>query len=286
LYELYFLQYGEYCLSSSLTNCIRCEQTFKYPDVVATHMGHSLAITSVGGGNGVTTACILLSSAFAQFGHKNIVVDCHFKKPDVGFYLGQQKPSATLATVQTKEQVNEIIYSHTSGVHAIFANHTQQQLSVPIRDIIAQLVQTYALLLVDTPQFTQPEAKQILESTSAHMIVIEPTFANLAQLQRHEQFLHSQKKLIGIVLNKSKKQKNHVSASLIQSKTGIPVIGEIPYDTYIIDAQCIHLPVHTVQPLSPGAIAYKKLAANLGGFTYESTNPYSFLQYLLKRVLD
>jgi MinD-like ATPase involved in chromosome partitioning or flagellar assembly len=250
------------------------------------HMGHSLAVTSIGGGNGTTTTCILLSSAFAQFGHKNIVVDCHFKKPDVGFYLGQEKPLKTLSSLQTVEQVQEIIYSHTSGVHAIFANHEHKQLAVPVQTIVKELVSSYSLLLIDTPPITHPDAKSILESTSAQLLVIEPTFANLAQLERHQQLLHSSKKIIGIVLTRCKKQKNHASASIVQSRAGIPVIGEIPFDPSILDAQSIHLPVHTVKPLSPGSIAYKKLAANLGGFTYESTNPYSFVHYLFKRILD
>ncbi|HLP79224.1 MAG TPA: P-loop NTPase [Acidobacteriota bacterium] len=257
-------------------------------------MANIIAIASAKGGVGKSTTVINLASALHSFSRQVIIADCNLKKPNIGLYLGYtHTPHSMHSTLRGHSKVHEALYLHPSGLTVIPGNLSLDELehtytTRQIENVFSDLFSRAEIVLVDTPPDVDDDLRLSLHSCSSVILVTTLDLASVTDT--HKTLLVAQnmgKKVLGVVATKVRESHHDISLADLQATLGVPVIGAIPYDDNIRQAQTIRHPAVYVHPESAASVAYKKLAANLIGQQYEpalKSGSRNFVSYILARI--
>ena len=176
----------------------------------------SIVVTSSGPGEGKSTTVANLAVVFAQQGKKVLLVDADMRKPTV-HYTFRQDNTVGLTNVLTKqtalsqaasESDIENLYVLTSG--PIPPNPAELLGSKAMDELLNQAVQSFDLVLFDTPPVLAVTDAQILSSKCDGSILVVRSNETIIEAanKAKDLLMAAQAKLLGVVLN-DKNQKDH-----------------------------------------------------------------------------
>jgi septum site-determining protein MinD len=256
-------------------------------------MTRFVAIVGAKGGVGKTTIAINLGSALTEFGREIIIVDANISKPNVGLNLGlTNTPKSVHTAIAGEHKLDEAIFYHPSGIRVVpchmsidYLKHAKHN-SI-LKDILLDLTDKAELVLVDTAPGFGDETTEIIKATGEIILVTTPDLTAVTDCLKSARLAKELgAKVIGVVATKVNESDYEITLENIETILETPVIGVIPYDTNLLEAQHNKYPVVYTHKNSHSSIGFKKLAANIIGEEYipdvESND--GIVDYILKRT--
>lgn len=246
-----------------------------------------LGIVSAKGGVGKTTTAINLASALHDFGRSVILVDGDLTKPTIGLYLGIEFEKTIHSALEKKHAIFDAVKQHPSGIQVIIGDHTAKSAPKDVADTLFDLLHKAEIIIVDTPPSLHNDFEELIKGCDGAIFVSEQNIISVTSTLKSVQKVKKQsKKLLGVVATHVKERDFDLSLESMQETFSLPVIGSIPYDEAIYSAHAKKYPAVFAKPDSEVSIAYKKLAANLIGETYEHniSKKTPLILYILQRL--
>ncbi|MBI2667659.1 P-loop NTPase [Candidatus Woesearchaeota archaeon] len=250
-------------------------------------------ITCISGKGGVskTTTSINLGAAFTYFGKDTTVVDANLTTPNVGVHLGVPIVPINLNHVlQGKNHISEAVYLHPVGTKIVPASISINDLKNTnpgnLRRALRGLHGTTDIVLIDSAAGLGREALLAMESGDEILIVTNPELPAITDALKTVKVAEELgKKIIGVVLTRTKKDNGDLSANNIETMLEKPIIAVIPEDKSVREALTMKDVVVYTHPKSDAAVAYKKLAASLLNREYNEENQEEgTIKRLLKKL--
>ena len=238
-------------------------------------MTRFIALISGKGGAGKTSTAIALGCSLNYFGKDVTIVDANITTPNVGIHLGAPVVPIHLHHVlQGKNHISEAVYMHPSGTKIVPASISIEDLkktsSTNLKNAVKGLSGSTDIVLVDCAAGLGKEALDALESVNEVIIVTNPEMPAVADaLKTIKMAEELNKKILGVVLTRTKDKDVEMSMSNIEALLEKSIIGIIPEDKAMKEALIRKESVIFTSPKSSAAINYKKLAAYLLKRNYE-----------------
>ncbi len=253
-----------------------------------------LAIISGKGGVGKTLLSINLSVAFAQAGHKVLLVDANFTAPTIATYFNVVPESHTIDSVVGKEKFvpTDLIWIHPSGFHFLTPSFNlvalDDQALNTIFTIISPLFSDYDIVIFDGPAGVGRDVYYTVLYSDAALIVANPTYASLYNALKTHYFVRQLGKPIpGAVLNRYDK-KYGITPEEASEILELPLLGVIPEDEKVKEAVKAGEPLLTYAPDSKAAQAIYDVAEALLGRKIRKEEPgwKQILQKIIQFLLS
>ncbi|MBW2993315.1 cell division ATPase MinD [Candidatus Woesearchaeota archaeon] len=254
-------------------------------------MTRFIAVLSGKGGVGKTTTSINLGTALKKLGKDVTIVDTNFTTPDVGLNLGISRPSATINDVFDREKtISDATYSHESGIQIIPADisiNAIQDLNLKhMKHVFKQLQGTTEIVIIDSSAGLGIETQSMMEFADEILVVTNPDLTSVTNALKTIKVAEGKEKtVIGVVLNKARKDNIEMSVEDVESMLDMPVIGIIPEHDDVRKAQKERHPVVFLKPDSNASVGFRNLAAKIIGEEPEAINRKgNFIISLLKKM--
>lgn len=235
-------------------------------------MTRFLALLSGKGGVGKTVVAINLATALQGFGRDVVVVDVSLATPDLALYLGIPFLPVTLNNViRGENDIKDAVYRHPSGVKLIPASISSQEYDFDkIKNTLKNLNGLYELVILDCPAGFGKDAVSLMKIADEVFVVTNPELPSVTDALRAIKLSEENGiTVIGIILNKVRKDSYEISYSNVEIMLGYPIIEQIPYDENMRKAVHNKFPILSTHPNSSSSIAFKKLASVLIGEKYD-----------------
>jgi len=234
-----------------------------------------IAIVSGKGGTGKTTTAVNLGTSLTNFGVDCVVLDANLKTPHIAIHLGQTRIDIALQDVLTGERnITEAAYMHPTGLKIIPSHISPREVKKSdlkkFKSIIADLIGTTKLVLIDTPPGINDDLVNIIKSVDQVLIVTNPDMPSISEALKviHIAKEHN-KEVLGVVVNRVTRDKFDMERNNIEAFLEAKVIAEIPEDNKVKRSIAMKHPVVYTHPDAPSSVAFKKLAAKLMGQKYK-----------------
>jgi MinD-like ATPase involved in chromosome partitioning or flagellar assembly len=201
-------------------------------------MSKIIGIMSFKGGVGKSVSTINLAAGFHKLGKKVLVVDGNFLSPNLHLYLGLLNPEKTLKEViRAGIPVNAAIYEHRSGIHLLPCSFYKDVDFKEFKKMIDGLREMYDYIFIDSgPSYTD-EVIAILMVCDELIFVATPDYPTLAATVRLSKFAKFKSvKILGVLLNRVRKNRFEIGRRDVEKTVGVSVIGEIREDVNIMKA--------------------------------------------------
>jgi septum site-determining protein MinD len=237
----------------------------------------TIGIISGKGGVGKTVVTINLAASLMSFGKNVIAIDADLKMSGLGLQLGMYHFPFTLNDV-LKRDVNVLsaLYIHPSGVKIIPASLSVEDVDVSnLRKALNSSYFDDSILLIDSPPGLDDNVIQVLKACDEVMIVTLPELPSVTDaIKVKEACDEAGVKLIGIIVNRyRKRERDQINLKEIGNACELPILGVIPEDSLIRKSIYKKEPAVILNPFSPSSLAFKKIAAKILGFDY-NTPPF------------
>ncbi len=229
-----------------------------------------LALASGKGGTGVTSLAIALGASLVELGIDTTLVDVNLRVPNVGLHLGTSRvPVGTHELLRHPERVSESVHHHPpSGLKIVPGNIGAATKNVRHHDLltlpkIAPFLST--LVLLDCASGVHQETLASMAVSDGVIAVTTPELSaviSTLKLIKHAKELGTP--VHGVIINQTGR-KHSLSTENVRALIGVPLIGEIPYDESVAEAQTIKHPFTYSHPDSPASLAVKKVAETIYG---------------------
>ena len=238
-------------------------------------MTRFIALISGKGGSGKTSSAIALGCAMNYFGKDITILDANITTPNIGIHLGAPVVPINLHHVlQGKNHISEAVYMHSSGTKIVPASISIEDLkktkSDNLKNVVKGLAGTTDIVLVDCAAGLGKEALDALESANEALIITNPEMPAVADALKTIKLAEEMnKKILGVVLTRTKDKNLELSIKNVESLLEKPVIAVVPEDRSMKEALVRKESVIYTHPKSDASISYKKLAALLLKLDYE-----------------
>lgn len=251
-----------------------------------------IGILSAKGGVGKTTTSINLASALSSFGRNVVVVDGNYTKPNIGVMLGITKVNVTLHhTLRGEEHIKEAVYVHPSGLQvipgSILYDDLHNKMTRKLEDVLTSIRNQVELAIIDCGPGFSSETSEVLDILDGVLLITTPDLASITDVLKTKKFCEQHGvEVMGVIVSHNRTGEHIIPLSDIEAVLDSPVVGDIPYDESIHISQHKKYPVLQTHPTSASSIAYKKLAANLIGESYDphADMNESIFDYVLKKI--
>lgn len=230
-----------------------------------------IGLLSGKGGVGKSTTAINLTAALNHFGNRVVLCDANLTTPNVGLYLGVPAPQITLHHVlKGKHSFHDALQRHPSGFHFVpgsLALDDIKELRLQRLKQLRELDTDYVIL--DGAPGLGKEVLTIMEYTDELVIVTNPELPAVTDALKTIKLAEELgKKVLGVLVTRAKNDDLDVSLRNIEALLEYPVIGVIPEDETIREAQAVKDALVHTHPTAAAAEGYLKLAASISGTAY------------------
>lgn len=238
-------------------------------------MGKVIAIVSGKGGTGKTTTAVNLGIALTNFGREAIVVDANLSTPNVGLHIGQPMLPVTLHDVlDGRKRIADACYLHQSGLKVVPASISLKKAREAdfenLKDALTEFLALPSVIILDSAAGIGREAMAAIMASDETLIVTNPDLPSVTDALKTIKIAEEVgSTVVGVVLNRVRNDGLEMTTDNVETILDLPVVGIIPEDNYVRRALHMKSPLLYEFPKSRAAIAFKKLAANMLGQSYE-----------------
>ena len=241
------------------------------------------------GGIGKTTLVANLSCALAALGHNVVAIDTNMTTPNLGLHLGMHLSPKTLHDVlKGRAKMQDAMYTHPSGFRVVPASMSVSDLQgVDIGKLPSAVASLYGktdFVILDSAAGLGREAVSSLQSAEEILLVTNPDLPSVADALKTAKIAEeSEKKVIGVVLNRISGRSHELHIGQIEKMLGHPVIAEIPDDRSVPKSIAMKVPLFTYDPESAASVEFNRLAHHLVGreFDYKRKKSFNVIDVLV-----
>jgi len=239
-------------------------------------MKRMIVIASGKGGVGKTTTAINLAAAMKHFDKDVLIIDANMSTPNVGIHLNSPEVPINLNHIlQKKAQAHEAVYSHESGIKIIPSSLSVKELKKlkieKLKDFKKDFQKLADVVILDCSAGLGKEATSVMEIADEIILVSNPEMPAITDALKTIKVANGMKKnVIGVIMNRVRKNRFELSPETVKEMLEIPVLGMVPEDILVQDALRKKNPLVYVHPKSKPSRAYKEIAARILDVEYDS----------------
>lgn len=221
------------------------------------------AVASVKGGVGKTTTAANLAATLAAAGYETVAVDADLGSASLGPSLGVEPGEVTLHDVLAGE--SEPAEGTREGPHGLAVlpggdslEHFRKAEPGEIVDVL-EAITGADYVIVDTGAGLTHQTALPLSVADGVLLVSTPTRDGLANTRKTQELTEKLGgDVVGLALNEAEGDEE-------TGDIDVPVLGAIPDDPLVAEAQAAGSPLSAYAPDSDAAAAYRSLASSLTG---------------------
>jgi len=231
-------------------------------------------IASGKGGTGKTTVTANLGPMLAQYGRRTCILDADVGMANLGLILGLEDLPVTLHEVLAgKARVRDAIYDGPFGVKVVPCGLSLQgfQQSNPdrLKDIMADLVSEFDVLLLDAPAGISRDGVIPLTIADGVILVVNPEISSIVDALKTKILTETVGGHVeGAIINRVAGSGDEFNNAQMEKLLGVRVIGVIPEDPNVRRASAGRQPVVVKYPTSGASRAFKRISADVAGIEY------------------
>lgn len=241
-----------------------------------------ISIVSGKGGVGKTTTSINLAAFLNKIGENVLLIDANANTPDIGLSLGAPIVPISLQHVLLgKNNPEDAIYTHHSGTKVMPSSLSLQADIKGLSKITGKLKKNFDFIILDSAAGLGDDVFSSLKACDECLIVTNPELpAVTGALKTIKAAERLNKKILGVLVTRKTKGKQ-ISLKNIKAMLDYPVIGVIPEDNKVKDAQ-IDKETLAAFPRSNAAKGYNKLAMKIADIEPEERGSFSRMMDKIK----
>ncbi len=238
-------------------------------------MTRIIGVISGKGGIGKSTVAMNLALALRKFKKSVALVDCNLSTPHLSYYMGATDYTATINDVmRDKIDIQSAIYNY-NGIKYLPASVKFEDLIgielTKFKKHLSKLEKTVDFVILDAAPGLGKEALFVMDASKEILFVTSPHVPMISDVIRCKEVLNQfGEKKMGVVLNMVTYGTHELKRSVIEEVTGIPVLGEIPYDQSIMQGMVMRLPLLDYKPKNLSSINFMRIASVLAEKDYET----------------
>lgn len=156
-----------------------------------------------------------------------------------------------------------------------------------LRDQIKSIRSFYEVILLDSSPSLNEEMLSVMLSSDELIVLTTPDYATLSTTLKAVRVAKQKNIPInGIILNKVRSHKCELTVEDIEKATGIHVLGLLPDEKRVIEAQHSLLPISNYLPSSDISVEYKKIAAALVNENYTDKRFFPSLKKAISKKYE
>lgn len=254
-------------------------------------MTRVIAISSGKGGVGKTTITANLALALKNLGRKVTVVDCNLSTPHLAYYLGHTSYKYTLNdALLGKVDIVSAVHNY-EGMRFVPASLDLQDLVdldlTKFKKHLKKLTlpaDKADFILLDSAPGLGREALTVLDAADEVIFVTLPFLPMVNDVVRARAILNQMSggKILSVVLNMVTYGSNELVSKSVEEMTGLPVLGEIPFDRNVVNSMAFKTPVVANNPNAFASSAIIKIASALTNSDYKEPNRFRLVKFLAR----
>jgi len=237
-------------------------------------MTRIIGIVSGKGGVGKSTVAVNLALALKTFKKNVTLVDCNLSTPHLSYYLGTNDYIGTINDVlRDKTDIQSALYNY-NGVRYLPASVKFEDLIgvelTKFKKHLTKLEKDTDFIILDAAPGLGKEALFVMDASTEIMFVTAPFVPMVGDVIRCTEVLKQfGEKKMSVLLNMVTYGTHELKKNVIEELTGLPVLGEIPYDNNIVQSLVMRYPLLEYKPGSLSSINFMRIASLLTEKDYE-----------------
>jgi len=232
-------------------------------------MARIISVVSGKGGVGKTTLVANLGTYLAEIGKKVLVVDGNLSGANLGLHLDMPDnyPFSLNMLLKGEISVYQAVCEHFLGFDLIPASIVDMSINPRrLKNILKILAEGRDFIIIDSAPGMTYESLASIESSDEIILVTSPEMPSIVDILRSKMLVESKKKrLLGIVVNRTRKEDFEIDSRHIEDILDLPVIANIPEHKKVRESIAMKTPVVTYSPNSEASVEIKRLAHFLLG---------------------
>jgi septum site-determining protein MinD len=240
-------------------------------------MSKIIVISSGKGGVGKTTSTINLGAALNYFGKDVLIIDGNLSTPNIGIHLGSPEVPINLNHIISKKaDPIEGVYEHESGLKIMPSSLSVKEIDKikpeKLKEFKEEFKKLSDYIIVDSAAGLGNEAMAAIKLADELIIITNPEMPAITDALKAIKIAEKQKiPITGVIITKVRKDQIEMQPETVKDMLEVPILGMVPQDIEISKALGLKDAVVHTHPKSKAARAYKEIAANLLGETYDSS---------------
>ncbi len=249
-------------------------------------MTRKIAIIGGKGGVGKTMLTSNLAYALTELGEDVIAIDANMTTPNLGMHVGMHLASKTLHDVLKGEtKLERALYHHPFGFKFIPASISVNALTGvdagKLSNVTFNLTGKADYILVDCAAGLGREAISAIDAVDEILLITNPDLPSVADALKTASIAKRMRKsIIGVVVNRRKREEHELSLKGIKDILELPIISQIPEDKLVSESIAAKQPIIEYAPDSDAAIEINRLAHKMTGRKFRHKKPVNM------RILD
>lgn len=237
-------------------------------------MTRIIGIISGKGGVGKSTVAANLAVALQKFKKSVSLIDCNLSTPHLSYYLGVTDYITTINDVlANKVDVISAMYNY-NGIRYLPASLKFEDLiGVELANLkkhISKLEKKTDFAILDAAPGLGKEALSVMDASNEIIFVTTPFVPMISDVFRCKEVLNQfGNKKMSLILNMVTYGRHELKKNVVEELTGLPVMGEIPFDQTITESLVARYPVIEYKPNSLSSINFMRIASLLTEKDYE-----------------
>jgi septum site-determining protein MinD len=231
------------------------------------------------GGIGKTTLVSNLSSSLAELGYNVVAMDANMTTPNLGLHLGLHLSPKTLHHVlKGHSKLANAMYNHPNGFKIVPGSMSVKDLEgVDIGKLPSAVLGLYGksdFVIRDSAAGLGREALSSIKAADEILLLTNPDMPSVVDALKTAKIADDfDKKVLGVVLNKSSGGWHDMSDRDIERTLGHKIVAKIPHDGNVPKSIALRMPVTSFMPHSPASVEFRRLAHTMVGKEFKYRSP-------------